>query len=1062
MSELEIWNELGNIYYNAGAFDEAIRAYHRAIELDHGCGQSFCNLADIYIRKEFYDEAILMYLKGIDLLKNPLEKVVLLTHLGDVYLHLNRHGEAIQAYQAAVGLDPDNPELQEALANVIASAPSLSRVVETPVSDRPTEYASSTSEESAEESVREPTAQNIESLTEETEMEDSPATDAPSVERRGAAEESFTAVETFLDHAFQGAPVPAQEIPGETVNEILPEGPILVVAENAHDPLVEENDLETVPPLPAEFRDEEALEADPCATAVQKDELEAEAALRLAALLSERSSTDLQPNEAASAAWMFQQAPGIETVTEESGPVEKSPIMLGGRLLVSPVTLEKAPAAELSQPLAETAEAPLLVHVPPFVEMDEDPSTDPKPLAALVEETESKATGTCQDLSGLLAEALPTDFEIPFRQVPAERNLPAIEPKMGEPMNSRASALVKLGLRRWHQNDFEGAIQFLKTALNLAGVFFDRPFEALCHHAIALVETDMGNPQEALVAYENATRLDPEHCQSWKNMGYLYSKNSRYEEALDAFKKAIEQVPNDPMNWNGLGDVYHKLGRGEDAIAAYQLGNVFDRQNREIQRTEPATTPFEPGSHHPRVLEEMGNINFLHSAFDDAIHAYSDAIELLESPTDKARLWRRLGDAYQRLHEDDNAKAAYQQAFAFDRGILPLQKPEPRSEPSPVRPFIEETIEEETDSAEAEATAPEDEYVLPEAEPAVALEAGPTAAAEPEAAYWFFKARSAAKPSEAPTPEPSRSSEGYRQEADTHLGAVKPSPAFVLPSYSGPTRLDKPLAAEAFNEAGVILMEETNEVEAEPMLDPVQIHVLAEEETRPISVGELDGPSLTEQEIDEMEGREFEANASATDGEEAARPDARTLENDIVAYRRVTELNPLNDRAWDALGNMYEATGLHSEAIAAFEKAISLASQREVYHYHLGLAYAAQKHYDKAIQSLQKVVALNPDYVLAHCALAGYYRRLGKEAEAREHAVIARPFMESENYYNQACFESICGNIDRAFAFLQNALEKKQVDIELARTDPDLDFIREDSRFEALLGKKDAEGQVTP
>jgi len=33
MSELEIWNELGNIYFNTGSYDEAIRTYQKAIEL---------------------------------------------------------------------------------------------------------------------------------------------------------------------------------------------------------------------------------------------------------------------------------------------------------------------------------------------------------------------------------------------------------------------------------------------------------------------------------------------------------------------------------------------------------------------------------------------------------------------------------------------------------------------------------------------------------------------------------------------------------------------------------------------------------------------------------------------------------------------------------------------------------------------------------------------------------------------------------------------------------------------------------------------------------------------
>jgi hypothetical protein len=61
--------------------------------------------------------------------------------------------------------------------------------------------------------------------------------------------------------------------------------------------------------------------------------------------------------------------------------------------------------------------------------------------------------------------------------------------------------------------------------------------------------------------------------------------------------------------------------------------------------------------------------------------------------------------------------------------------------------------------------------------------------------------------------------------------------------------------------------------------------------------------------------------------------------------------------------------------------------------------------------------------------------------------------MESDKEYNRACFESISGNADQAFSLLETALEKKQCQTATLRSDPDLDFIREDARFEALLYK---------
>ncbi len=365
-----------------------------------------------------------------------------------------------------------------------------------------------------------------------------------------------------------------------------------------------------------------------------------------------------------------------------------------------------------------------------------------------------------------------------------------------------------------------------------------------------------------------------------------------------------------------------------------------------------------------------------------------------------------------------------------------------------------------TIEADSTGPAPADEETLIPVEQPVIEET--VKEPEPEAAYWFFKSRPPVRRNSGPVAETSRPSGGFRLSAETGLGNVKPSPAFVLPKYSSQARLDKPLLADTYADPAVIVVEETPTETASTGTEPVSSSIPTVGQTTIYSG--TDPETIREAET-EAYGPEYplaDEPVPAVSTVDQAASDFQTLENDIAAYRKVTEINPLNDRAWDALGNMYEATGLHSEAIAAFEKAISLASQREVYHYHLGLAHAAQKHYEKAIQSLQKVVALNPDYMLAHCALAGYYRRTGKEAEAREHIVIARPYMESENDYNQACFESICGNTDRAFAFLRNALDKKQIQVELVRSDPDLDFIRSDPRFEELINRKDAGYQPVP
>lgn len=107
----QIWNELGNIYYNMVAYDEAINALNKALELDQSYGWTYNNLASIYIHKGNYAEAIPLLKRGIPLLRESKEKAMLWNRLGDAYRRMNQSDKAAEAYQKAVELDPENVSL---------------------------------------------------------------------------------------------------------------------------------------------------------------------------------------------------------------------------------------------------------------------------------------------------------------------------------------------------------------------------------------------------------------------------------------------------------------------------------------------------------------------------------------------------------------------------------------------------------------------------------------------------------------------------------------------------------------------------------------------------------------------------------------------------------------------------------------------------------------------------------------------------------------------------------------------------------------------------------------
>jgi len=111
MSEHELWNELGNLYFVSGYYDQAIYAYHRSIQLFPEFGRPYGNLALVMAQKGHYEEAAQLYEKCLDLLDDQSEKVICLNKLGVIYRYLGNYEDALRAYQEADLLEVNNESL---------------------------------------------------------------------------------------------------------------------------------------------------------------------------------------------------------------------------------------------------------------------------------------------------------------------------------------------------------------------------------------------------------------------------------------------------------------------------------------------------------------------------------------------------------------------------------------------------------------------------------------------------------------------------------------------------------------------------------------------------------------------------------------------------------------------------------------------------------------------------------------------------------------------------------------------------------------------------------------
>jgi tetratricopeptide (TPR) repeat protein len=108
-----VWNEKGNVHFQADAYDDAICAYNKAIELDLLFGWPYANLALTYLMLGKYTEAVLLYQKSIQLLVSNKEKAASWNGLGNLYRLLNEYDHAVLAYQTADELDPENAGIHD-------------------------------------------------------------------------------------------------------------------------------------------------------------------------------------------------------------------------------------------------------------------------------------------------------------------------------------------------------------------------------------------------------------------------------------------------------------------------------------------------------------------------------------------------------------------------------------------------------------------------------------------------------------------------------------------------------------------------------------------------------------------------------------------------------------------------------------------------------------------------------------------------------------------------------------------------------------------------------------
>lgn len=175
----------------------------------------------------------------------------------------------------------------------------------------------------------------------------------------------------------------------------------------------------------------------------------------------------------------------------------------------------------------------------------------------------------------------------------------------------------------------------------------------------------------------------------------------------------------------------------------------------------------------------------------------------------------------------------------------------------------------------------------------------------------------------------------------------------------------------------------------------------------------------------------------------------------MSAVKKAQDLDPLNILIKVRLGYMYIYTRDFDRAVEVFKEIIDLEPQIPFGHHCLMDALGQKNLYHDAIAAGEKMRELGGEAV-AHVGALGYYYGLDGQTEKAQ-AILDDLLERSRKGYVSSLWVATVylglGDIDKVFEWLDRAFEERDANLIYITIPPQMDRLRSDKRFAALLKK---------
>ena len=661
------WLELGNAHFAHQAYDEAMEAFRKAIELDANQGWPYSNLAFIYAIQGRYVEAKALYEKSIPLLKENREKAISWNRLGNLHRKLNEYDLAILAFQKADELDHENGGFRDELDEAFKQSqhrkePDVSQAAPIPTSIQLIVEQCQAEEESTD--VLSDPRVEISPAIEIVEADSNTMAIQPMMEAavsdEAPSQTPSLEPQTTLDAAAEINPnvadqtvfVPvAEEISAEltSAEHVTASGMLELMQQPAIETAVPDESLNVVAAqeavetssktsIPDALLVEHEVTAAPVIAEVMTNE-----AIENADMLVDVQPDTHQPDVMEPLAFAALEEPSIDVSVTEAVALENPVVETAAAETMEMPLFEETVAQE--NPVVETS----------AIETVEMPAVEVKAAEAVAQENQVAETAAAETVEEPFIDVTVTEAVAqvnPVVETAATEavEIPAVEANVAETVAQESR--IEVESAEFVETRFEVEIEaaassetaapapVMEMAGNISGESSGQT-KGMEHFYDEFLADD---------ARERALKTHiPEPSQAVLPEPPAESMHSVVTMIDESGEVQIEMDTKNAHIWNELGNVYFNRGAIEDAIVAYSKAIELDRW---------FAWPY----------SNLALAYVQKARFAEAMLLYQRSIELFTEDKDKAISWNRLGNVYRRLNDYDNAIAAYQRADELDPG----------------------------------------------------------------------------------------------------------------------------------------------------------------------------------------------------------------------------------------------------------------------------------------------------------------------------------------------------------------------------------------------------------